>query len=247
MVVETIEFTVTDTEANLPLPMTLRGLENLKILQKKASIIFETDEVEQELQIVIHESTVQDTSTAKEEITSTTKKIRTDYVSKGRKNFNFSFIVGKLGVSESTQICPRCGISVKVSEMEEHVRIELLDPKWRQQKAVFESRIKDSNLIIGKEDISKNLARLSDHRSDIFGTGFTEDSKKLIEKEKKISSEKSKNIWDGSSASVPKALKNAQSNVSSPTEKIIGPQIPQIPSSKNIVRVEFILMIATNS
>lgn len=58
--------------------------------------------------------------------------------------------VGKLpGVAEPTQICPRCGVAVKISEMEEHVRIELLDPKWREQKAVFDSRQKGSTLLVG--------------------------------------------------------------------------------------------------
>ena len=119
--------------------------------------------------------------------------------------------------------------------MEEHVRIELLDPKWRQQKAVYESRIKESNLVLGTENVSKNLSRLSDYRSDIFGSEVSEDSKKLIEQEKKISAEKSKTTWDGTASSAPKAIKKAQSNIESAPGKIIGPQIPSLPGSINIV------------
>jgi splicing factor 3A subunit 1 len=173
---------------------------------------------------------------SREEPISTNKKIRTDYVPKGI--MCYITLVGKFGAAEPTQICPRCGIAVKVSEMEEHVRIELLDPKWRQQKAVYESRLKGSNLVLGKQDISMNLSRLSDHRSDIFGSDASEDSKKLIEHEKKMSAEKSKNTWDGTASSAPKALKKAQSNVSTSPDKIIGPQIPlipPIPGSKIIV------------
>ncbi len=41
VVVETIEFTVADSESNLPSPMTIKSLENLNILQKKAERIFD--------------------------------------------------------------------------------------------------------------------------------------------------------------------------------------------------------------
>ena len=39
-----------------------------------------------------------------------------------------------------TQICPNCGEAIPVNELDEHMRIELLDPKWKEQKAVAEKR-----------------------------------------------------------------------------------------------------------
>jgi hypothetical protein len=32
------------------------------------------------------------------------------------------------------QVCPRCGESIPHDELEQHVRIELLDPKWKEQR-----------------------------------------------------------------------------------------------------------------
>ena len=141
--------------------------------QKKASSLFSHlnlpgEEVNTPLTVqkedVIMEESISTTNGAPnavvtENTTISGKKIKTDYVPK----------VGKLPITaEPTSICPRCGVAIKVSEMEEHVRIELLDPKWREQKALHESRIKETNLLVGS-DISKNLSRLSNHRSDIFG------------------------------------------------------------------------------
>lgn len=64
--------------------------------------------------------------------------------------------------SEPKQRCPRCGQEIPASEMDEHVRIELLDPKWKQQKD------KTSNLETGN-DVARHLKNLSGFRSDIFG------------------------------------------------------------------------------
>ncbi len=124
------------------------------------------------------------------------------------------------GAAEPTQICPRCGVAVKVSEMEEHMRIELLDPKWRQQKAVFDSRQKDSNLLIGAA-ISKNLTKLSETRTDIFGNEMNETmGMSEEEKRKQISSQKV--IWDGYTASAAAAKEKAHilsAGVAQPAEK----------------------------
>jgi splicing factor 3A subunit 1 len=49
-------------------------------------------------------------------------------------------------VNEPTQICPRCQQAIPVSEMDEHVRIELLDPRWKEQKQAAEAKLRGSNL-----------------------------------------------------------------------------------------------------
>jgi splicing factor 3A subunit 1 len=51
--------------------------------------------------------------------------------------------------------------------MDEHVRIELLDPKWREQKAKAAEKNATSNLLSGRV-ISDNLRRISTFRTDIF-------------------------------------------------------------------------------
>ena len=59
-----------------------------------------------------------------------------------------------------TQICPNCGEAIPVNELDEHMRIELLDPKWKEQKAVAEKRQMATNL--GGADVARNVKRLAE-------------------------------------------------------------------------------------
>ncbi|KAJ3135579.1 SF3a splicing factor complex subunit, partial [Irineochytrium annulatum] len=51
--------------------------------------------------------------------------------------------------------------------MHEHVRIELLDPKWREQRDRAAGNSAGTNLI-SDDTISENLKRISSYRTDIF-------------------------------------------------------------------------------
>ena len=67
-----------------------------------------------------------------------------------------------------------------VSEMDEHVRIELLDPKWKEQKIKAAENMAGTNLISGGV-IAENLKRISTFRSDIFdGDEVARESKVFI-------------------------------------------------------------------
>jgi splicing factor 3A subunit 1 len=82
-------------------------------------------------------------------------KIRKDYVFKGTyfciimQETKWVLHIVKSNTAEPTQICPRCNQAIKVSEMEEHTRIELLDPKWREQKLAAEAKKRESNIFQG--------------------------------------------------------------------------------------------------
>lgn len=43
--------------------------------------------------------------------------------------------------------CPKCGEKVAQSEMEDHLRIELLDPRWREKRKVGLERQQARNLL----------------------------------------------------------------------------------------------------
>ncbi|KAF2488869.1 hypothetical protein BU16DRAFT_553635 [Lophium mytilinum] len=63
-------------------------------------------------------------------------------------------------------LCPNCKQQVPFSELEEHMRIELLDPRWKEQKARADARYSTTNL--STADVANNLKRLASQRSDVF-------------------------------------------------------------------------------
>lgn len=60
-------------------------------------------------------------------------------------------------------IDPITGKSVPVADMPEHMRIQLLDPKWAEERRKFQEKQKDSNLVSG-DVIANNLSRLAQAR-----------------------------------------------------------------------------------
>lgn len=100
--------------------------------------------------------------------------------------------------TEESQLCPRCNKRIPISQMAEHMRLELLDPKWKEQKEAYESKFQNTNLIAGGEEVARNLAEIAKKRSDIFEKSEaspTELSSGVVDTSKKIR-------WDGSASSV---------------------------------------------
>ena len=50
-----------------------------------------------------------------------------------------------------TQRCPKCQQEIPISEWREHMRLELMDPKWREEKIKREERSKLNSLASGDE------------------------------------------------------------------------------------------------
>ncbi|KAI1339269.1 Pre-mRNA splicing factor PRP21 like protein-domain-containing protein [Xylariaceae sp. FL0016] len=65
-----------------------------------------------------------------------------------------------------TALCPNCKQQIPINELEQHMRIELLDPQWKEQKAKADSRYATTNL--SHADMANNLKRLASQRGDIF-------------------------------------------------------------------------------
>ncbi|RSL89498.1 hypothetical protein CEP52_014900 [Fusarium oligoseptatum] len=76
-------------------------------------------------------------------------------------------------------LCPNCKQQIPMSELEAHMRIELLDPSWKEQKAKADSRYASSN--ISHVDVANNLKRLASQRDDVFdpvtGQSISEDER----------------------------------------------------------------------
>lgn len=67
-----------------------------------------------------------------------------------------------------TVIDPISGKRVAIKDMPEHMRIQLLDPKWAEERKKFQDKQKESNLVSG-DMVARNLERFAQARGDRFG------------------------------------------------------------------------------
>ncbi|KAK3903474.1 Pre-mRNA splicing factor PRP21 like protein-domain-containing protein [Staphylotrichum tortipilum] len=88
-------------------------------------------------------------------------KIRENYVPRAAQR-----AASKFGTQ--TAMCPNCKQQIPLNEMDEHMRIELLDPRWKEQKAKADARFATTNL--STVDVANNLKRLASQRTDVFDT-----------------------------------------------------------------------------
>lgn len=144
-VVETIEFTAADETANLAPPVDLNILKTASLEQKA---LMQTLEVPS---LALSNVPLQITAGAHNPDSTTTTS---------RKSY--------LPRAQGMQKCPRCGELFKSDEIDEHMRIELLDPKWKLQKEKADSKRSSTNLYT--ETAAQNLKRLN--------TGQTSDPKR---------------------------------------------------------------------
>jgi splicing factor 3A subunit 1 len=84
-------------------------------------------------------------------------RIRSDYVPRAQ---------ARRQQANQLAICPYCNQKVPSAELDEHIRIELLDPRWKEQRAKADSRSATTNL--STVDVVNNLKRLASQRSDVF-------------------------------------------------------------------------------
>lgn len=87
-------------------------------------------------------------------------RIKSDYVPRAQQR----------AARAATAICPNCGQQIPVAELDAHLRIELLDPRWKEQQSKAASRFSTTNL--GGTDVAANLKRL---RARTDGTGASAD------------------------------------------------------------------------
>eukprot|EP00283_Hemiselmis_rufescens_P009358 CAMPEP_0173427322 /NCGR_PEP_ID=MMETSP1357-20121228/6540_1 /TAXON_ID=77926 /ORGANISM="Hemiselmis rufescens, Strain PCC563" /LENGTH=543 /DNA_ID=CAMNT_0014391135 /DNA_START=194 /DNA_END=1821 /DNA_ORIENTATION=+ len=66
-------------------------------------------------------------------------------------------------------ISPITGQQIPMDQMAEHMRIALLDPKWKEKSGLVKQGEKEDTIAVSDE-IGSNLKRLANKRKDIFGT-----------------------------------------------------------------------------
>lgn len=108
-------------------------------------------------------------------------------------------------------VSPITGELVPISEMSEHMRISLIDPKYKEQKDRMFAKIKETTLA-ADDEISKNIVGLARTRPDIFGTTEEEVSNAVkAEIEKKKDEQPKQVIWDGHTGSIGRTANQAMS------------------------------------
>jgi splicing factor 3A subunit 1 len=98
----------------------------------------------------------------------------------------------------TTSICPNCHQAIPNSEMENHLRIEMLDPQWREQSRIAQQRSQTTNL--STLDVANNLKRLASQRADVFDqvTGLAVSEEELARRKRAEIG-----AYDGNSPAVP--------------------------------------------
>ncbi|QDZ19966.1 subunit 1 of splicing factor 3A [Chloropicon primus] len=84
-------------------------------------------------------------------------------------------------------VSPITGELIPVDDMAEHMRISLIDPKWKEQKEKMLAKIKDTTKATDDE-IARNVSSLATTRPDIFGSTQEEISRIIaaeVERSKK--------------------------------------------------------------
>ncbi|KAF7029235.1 hypothetical protein CFC21_041039 [Triticum aestivum] len=100
---------------------------------------------------------------------------------------------------------------IPISEMGEHMRISLIDPKYKEQKERMLAKIKETTLA-PDDEVVNNIVGLARTRPDIFGTTEEEVSNAVkAEIEKKKDEQPKQVIWDGHSGSIGQTATQAMS------------------------------------
>ncbi|CAG8515671.1 15072_t:CDS:10 [Acaulospora colombiana] len=194
VIVETVEFTEADETIDLPPPMSIIELENMTLAQKKMASVSMAEtqedkaaEIDMEMDDDVDMEEEDDDQDAAEDedqdhdatlIVTEIKPPDASAPMKIVKDYTPKAYAPKTITEKPTLICPRCKQAIPVDEMDDHVRIELLDPKWKEQKMAAEAKKKESNLLQEGTDVAKNLKAFSGYRSDIFGNEETEIGRK---------------------------------------------------------------------
>lgn len=70
-------------------------------------------------------------------------------------------------IKTRTQKCPVCGDMVTAADFNEHIRLELLDPKFKKEKAMAKFAEKDS-VFASADETTRTLRNMAAHRPDVF-------------------------------------------------------------------------------
>ena len=108
------------------------------------------------------------------------------------------------GLDEATNKCPICNKYIPLSEFNEHLRIEMLDPRYKEIKQEVQTRSQNITMV-GGDAVAQNLANFAKRRPDLFGS--VDDQ--LPEDDRSFKHlDQPKVIWDGQAANMSRTTAN---------------------------------------
>jgi len=183
VVVETIEFAVDEVVEALPPPTSLRlaALNNEQPEKDEAKIVEETKVEEEDDEMEESSSEEEDMGDDDDDDDGGEKlKVVSNYQP---KVVSTKEITGD--ASRTHIIDPITGKSIAIADMPEHMRIQLLDPKWQEEKKRFLEKQRETNFVAG-DDIASNINRFAQARGDIFGASQAELQNQKIDSERRL-------------------------------------------------------------
>ena len=173
VVVETIDFPSDERVESLPPPTSMR----LAILKNEQISKVETNEAKMEDK---HEDAMDESSEEEDNDDGEQLKVVANYQPKVVSTKDIT------GDSSRTHIIdPISGKQISIADMPEHMRIQLLDPKWAEERRRFLDKQKETNFVAG-EDIASNISRLAQARGDIFGSSAQSTQDQKAESERRL-------------------------------------------------------------
>ncbi|KAF7359550.1 hypothetical protein MSAN_01298100 [Mycena sanguinolenta] len=146
-------------------------------------------------------------------------KIRANYVPK----------LGAKNNKEAMTTCSICHQQIPVDDLQEHMRIELLDPKWKEQRNALEARKAQASELQSGANVVSALRGLARTRVDIFGAEADEERrKKEEEEEREKRREREKVVWDGHTASKANTLDKFSTRMSTSMSKLLPSTAPRV-------------------
>ncbi|EPS66953.1 hypothetical protein M569_07823 [Genlisea aurea] len=222
VVVETIDF-ADDEDEDLPQPMTLdevirrskiSATEEEEAVEPGKEVEMEMDEEEVKLvEEGMRAAALEDNGDVKSSNVIVTTSDEHEPAMRIVKSWKRpeERILGNRDLTNDYVVSPITGELIPISEMSEHMRISLIDPKYKEQKDRMFAKIRETTLA-ADDEISKNIVGLARTRPDIFGTTEEEVSNAVkAEIEKKKDDQPKQVIWDGHTGSIGRTASQAMS------------------------------------
>ena len=228
VVVETIEF-AEEEDDELPQPMTLEEViarskitaaDEEEVEATEAGREMEMDMDEEELQLV--EEGMKTTTISEGKTPAEDQPDEEEEEAPMRIVTNWKRPEDRVAAEKDATkmvLSPITGELIPVNEMAEHMRISLIDPKYKEQKERMMAKLRETTLA-PDDEISRNIVGLARTRPDIFGTTEEEVSNAVMAEIEVKKDEPKQVIWDGHTGSIGRTATQAMAQTMTLEEQI---------------------------